>query len=111
MFGNEPFEDLRIEDYQQRFGEGTAHALIDVREVDEYLSGHLPGAVNLPLSSIQMRVDEIPKDQPVVLVCQTGGRSAMVAEWLASLGYSQLYNLADGTMGWRMRRLPLDTSA
>lgn len=54
--------------------------LIDVREPDEYAAGHAPSAVNLPMSQLDARVDEVPTDAPVHVICQSGGRSARATE-------------------------------
>lgn len=81
--------------------ENVPHILVDVREVNEYSEGHLPGAINIPLSSFQSRYTEIPTDKSVVLVCRTGGRSGMAAEMLASTGvYTNVVNLNGGTLDW-----------
>jgi len=101
------YQDIDVAAYQAQFA-ATPHRLIDVREADEYRRGHLPQAVNIPLSAFQDRVAEVGKDLPIVLVCASGGRSAMTAEYLLSLGYEQIYNLAGGTMSWMMRGLPLE---
>jgi len=101
------YQDIDISSYQAQFSVAP-HRLIDVREADEYLGGHLPQAVNIPLSAFQERVREIGSDLPIVLVCASGSRSAMAAEYMASLGYKNLYNLAGGTLGWMMRGLPLE---
>lgn len=101
------YQDIDISSYQAQFS-AVPHQLIDVREVDEYVGGHLPQAINIPLSAFQERVSEIGSDLPIVLVCASGGRSAMAAEYMASLGYGKLYNLAGGTLSWMMRGLPLE---
>lgn len=104
------FQEIDIAAYRRQFADDdrTPYLLLDVREVDEYQAGHLPGAINIPLSLLQMRVDEVGKDKPIVLVCNSGGRSAMAAEYLARRGYGDLYNLIDGTMGWSQQGLPLE---
>lgn len=77
------------------------HALIDVREPDEYAEARIPGAVLIPLGEVEARLSEIPTDVPVVLVCRSGGRSAMAAEILRGAQYAgTLYNLNGGTLGW-----------
>lgn len=94
--------EITIEEYKTDYvdNDSAEYALIDVREVDEYAAGHLPGAINVPLSDLQNRVDEIPKDTPVVLVCRSGGRSARAGEFLAAQGWDNLTNLLGGTVGW-----------
>src|SRR3954454_16236724 len=56
--------------------------LLDVREPVEYASGHVPGAVNLPHADLADRLDELPRDRPVVLICQGGYRSLRAAQFL-----------------------------
>lgn len=104
------YNDLDIDNYREQFESGNSgeYQLIDVREEDEYEAGHIPGTINIPMSEFQARFDEISEDSPVVLVCATGNRSSQVAMFMASMGYSDLYNLEDGTRGWMMRGLPLE---
>lgn len=72
--------------------------LIDVRSVAEFSSGHLPGAVNVPLGELGSQVKKLgPKDKPLVLYCASGTRSAMARSQLKSLGFTQVFNL--GSMG------------
>lgn len=77
--------------------------LVDVREADEYASGHVPGAVNIPLSSVPERVGEFNGSQTVYVICQSGGRSARACEFLsgqAELASVEFVNIAGGTGGW-----------
>ena len=103
--------DIDIATYQADFEQNADrdYAQIDVREVEEFVQGRLPGALHIPLSDLQLRSDEIPQDKALVLVCEKGGRSMMAAEFLLSMGYEELYNLSEGTMGWRRRGLTLET--
>ncbi len=105
-----PFTDISIDDYRDHFEGKQDYFLVDVREEDEFDSGHLPGAVNVPLSQFMaLYADDIPTDKPVVLVCRTGVRSAQAAAFLAQMGdWDDLYNLIDGTLLWQMRGLPLE---
>jgi len=108
-------QDIDISKYQDSFGnnESAKYQLIDVREVEEYEEGHIPGAINIPLSEFQSRFDEIDEDEAgsIVLVCAAGGRSSMAADFMAANGYDpdNLYNLVDGTMGWMMNGLPMES--
>ena len=72
--------------------------VIDVREPWEYESGHVPGAVNIPMGEIVARKDELT--DPVVLVCRTGARSGRVAAYLMNNGHAQVANLVGGTERW-----------
>ena len=72
--------------------------LIDVRERDEYAAGHVPGAVNIPMSEIGNRLEELPAE-PFDVICQAGGRSARVAEALEARGHD-VTNVDGGTGAW-----------
>ena len=84
-------------------------ALIDVREPDEYAAGHLPGAVNIPRGVLEFRSQELTRpDRPLLLYCLTGGRSALAADSLRQLGFSDVRSLAGGVNAWRNDALPLE---
>lgn len=67
--------------------------IVDVRERGEYANGHIKNAVNIPLSEIRQRINEIPKDKPVYLHCRTGQRSYNATLALQNLGFSNVYNI------------------
>ena len=73
--------------------------IIDVREKHEYELSHIIGALNIPLSEIRNRVDEIPKDQPVYLHCRSAQRSYNASMTLKHLGFDNIYNISGGFMG------------
>jgi rhodanese-related sulfurtransferase len=83
-------------------------ALIDVRESWEYNSGHAKGAKNIPLSQLNKRVGEIPRDRDVLIICQSGNRSMNAANFLHQQGVTRAMNVSGGTTVWRMHNLPLD---
>lgn len=72
--------------------------LVDVREADEYASGHVPGAISLPMSTIGDHLDQLP-DGPFHVICQVGGRSARVTKALEQQGYDAT-NVEGGTGEW-----------
>jgi len=75
---------------------------VDVREPYEYAMGHVPGAVNLPLSRFVAGVAELPRDRAMVLICASGNRSSQAAEYLVGQGFdpAKVANLEGGTSGW-----------
>ena len=103
------YGNLNVPEYKNNFVDADVeHVLVDVRTTMEYHSGHLPGAINIPLGQAVYRRDEIPAGLPVVVVCATGNRSLAGSEELAAMGYNPVYNLQGGTMYWRMHGLPLE---
>ncbi len=81
--------------------------LIDVRDDDEWLAGHAPAAVHLPMMELPDRLDEIPGDREVVIVCRSGHRSAEVVSYLIGRGLSHVRNVSDGMLGWAAAGRPL----
>lgn len=74
--------------------------LVDVREENEFLAGHATGALNVPMSTLRDRVDELPKEGIIYLICRSGARSKASGEFLAEHGYD-VVNVSDGTLGWQ----------
>ena len=82
--------------------------LLDVREDDEWVVGHIAGSVHVPLSQLPGRAADIPPTDPLVVVCRVGSRSAQVTAWLASQGRN-VVNLAGGLDAWADAGRPLVT--
>jgi rhodanese-related sulfurtransferase len=80
--------------------------LLDVREPYEWAAGHAPGAVHIPMGELVARLDEIPGDQDVVVVCKVGGRSAQVVDYLVQIGRSAV-NLDGGMHAWQAAGRPM----
>ncbi len=73
--------------------------VIDVREAGEYASGHVPGAINIPLSEFANRYTELDKNTHYHIICQMGGRSAQASLFLDGQGYD-VTNIDGGTASW-----------
>lgn len=71
--------------------------IIDVREPDEYAAGHVPGAINVPLSTVPEHADLF--EEGAYVVCQLGGRSAKAVAYLAEQGIP-VHNVTGGTAAW-----------
>lgn len=83
---------------------------IDVREDKEYAEGHLLDSIHIPLGQLVERVAEIDahKQQPVIVGCRSGNRSAMGCARLRREGFEQVYNLKGGILAWQSASLPLE---
>ena len=84
--------------------------VVDVREAEEFKSGHIPRALNLPLSGLATRLNELQKfkDKPVILCCRSGQRSARAAVMLRKNGFNQVHNLSGGLLAWQKENLPTE---
>jgi rhodanese-related sulfurtransferase len=80
--------------------------LLDVREVDEWESGHAPHAVHLPMSELMARIDEVPAGREIYVICKVGGRSAQVVGYLNAQG-RETVNVAGGMLAWAAAGRPL----
>lgn len=80
--------------------------LIDVRELDEWQEGYIPGGKLIPMSELAARIDEIDPSQPLIVYCRSGGRSLAVAEALQHAGYDAR-SLAGGILEWERAGLPI----
>jgi rhodanese-related sulfurtransferase len=83
--------------------------VLDVRTPEEYITGHLPGAVNIPHDQIAARLAEVPKDKTVVLYCRSGKRAGVAAEVLAENGYTKLQHLEGDMPAWIEKGRPVET--
>ncbi len=80
--------------------------VVDVREPDEFRSGHVEGAVSIPLSMVPLRMTELDHDQTYFVICEVGGRSAKACEFLEQQGFDVI-NVAGGTGYFRSNGLAL----
>jgi len=83
---------------------------VDARSASEYASGHLPGAVNIPMEQIEARLDDLSRDVPVVLICHSGKRARIVARLLEPCR-NDVMILNGGTSAWIDAGLPLVVNA
>lgn len=84
--------------------------VLDVRTPEEYASGHVPGAVNIPHDQVASRLEEVPKERPVVLYCRSGRRSGLAAEVLSGSGYQRVQLLEGDMPAWIERGRPVESS-
>ena len=106
--GSEPVADLAVTDLPALDAQSL---LLDIREPEEYVQGHIPGALNLPQAELATRLDEVPRTATVYLVCGSGKRSLQATRFLRQIGYERVVNLVGGTQAWeRMGRAVISGS-
>ena len=103
----EPYSRISSrEAYEMQKNDGAT--IIDVRNEDEYISGHVTNAIWVPVDEIIERFNELPKDKDLLFICAVGARSGLAAEYASSLGIdsTRLFNIEDGTTTWIKEGLP-----
>jgi len=91
----------------EQAGGDAAPFVLDVRTPDEFASGYVPGAVNIPHDQLASRLGEVPKDRDVVLYCRSGRRAELAGEVLARNGYTRLRHLDGDIAGWQAAKRPV----
>jgi len=99
-------KNINAEQAKIEFDKGTE--FIDVREVMEFNEVRIPGSTLIPMSEMQNRWQDLPKDKDVVVYCRTGSRSASLLMQLVQMGYSNLLNLSNGIVEWHQLQYPLE---
>jgi rhodanese-related sulfurtransferase len=77
-----------------------------MRELGEYMAGHVPGAVLIPMGQLPRRTAELDRNAPVYVVCESGNRSVTMTGFLRSAGFAA-YSVAGGTIGWARSGRPV----
>ena len=100
--------ETNVQDVRSRLDAKEAFTLIDVREESEWAKGHLPGAVHMCKGIIERDIENaVPgKATPIVLYCGGGFRSALVADNLQKMGYTNVISMDGGWRGWTDAGLP-----
>jgi rhodanese-related sulfurtransferase len=82
--------------------------VLDVRTPEEFVSGHVPGAVNIAHDQLATRLADVPKDRDVVIYCRSGRRAELAGEVLAGSGYTRLEHLEGDIVAWVDQGLPME---
>src|SRR6185437_7619370 len=101
--------ETSLDDVKARLDRGDRFLLIDVREESEYAKDHLPNAIHLGKGIIERDIEErVPElSTPLVLYCGGGYRSALAADNLQKMGYTNVLSMDEGIRGWREKHFPL----
>ena len=101
--------EVTIDEVKAKLDRGEKFVLVDVREESEFAADHLPGAIHLGKGVIERDVEARVPDQntPMVLYCGGGFRSALAAENLQRMGYTNVVSMDGGVRGWRERGLAM----
>lgn len=82
--------------------------ILDVRSADEYRQIRMKNSVLIPINELERRLNEVPKNRPVLVLCAVGARSRSAADFLAGHGYSEVYHLDNGIFAWARAGMPVE---
>ncbi len=103
------YQGISVADLRTRVDAGTAPFLLDVREPEEFATGYVRGAINVPIRTVPAHLDLLPasKSAEIVTICPSGFRSAMVTMALTVLGYTNVKTMQLGMREWNARGYPV----
>jgi rhodanese-related sulfurtransferase len=99
--------EITVDQASQKRDQGAF--ILDVREPSEWTQFHIPGATLIPLGDLPNRLNEVPKDREVVVVCRTGHRSAQGRDILLNAGFTKVTSMTGGVTQWQSQGLPIAT--
>lgn len=103
----EPFTRIDVHEAKQMIDAGNVQ-VVDSREPHEHHDGHVPGSLNIPHMATLPRARELAADKPILFICKSGQRSAVAAEFAASVGLTDLYSVEGGHDAWAKAGYPMD---
>ncbi len=99
--------EIPVSEALQRYNEGSF--ILDVREPSEFEEGHIPLATLIPLGELADRLNELPKDRDIVVVCRSGNRSDKGRDILIEAGFPSVANMSGGMNAWKAANYPIET--
>jgi adenylyltransferase/sulfurtransferase len=94
---------IEVEELAERLQAPDAPVLLDVREPHELEICRFADSLDIPMASLPSRLEELPTDRPIVVVCRSGARSMRVTQWLRAHGRDDVSNLTGGVLAWAAR--------
>ncbi len=91
---------ITADEAYEAYNSGRDYIFLDVRSEDEYNSGHIKGAVLIPVDTLESRLNELPEDKPIIVYCKAGVRSARAAGILVENGFTEVYDMDGGITEW-----------
>ena len=94
------YGDVTVEDAKSLIESRPNLIILDVRTQEEYDDGHIEGALLIPVSELENRLDELEKNSEILVYCRTGNRSSTAVNILKQNGFTKIFHLADGITAW-----------
>jgi rhodanese-related sulfurtransferase len=94
------FGDVTVEEAKSLVESNVSLIIVDVRTREEYDSGHIEGAILIPVSELEGRINELSKEEELLIYCRTGNRSTNSVNILKANGYTKIFHMNDGIIAW-----------
>ena len=94
------FGDVTVEEAKSLVESNVSLIIVDVRTREEYDSGHIEGAILIPVSELEGRITELSKEEELLIYCRTGNRSSNSVNILKANGYTKIFHMNDGIIAW-----------
>lgn len=101
------YGDVTVEQAMALIRETPSLVILDVRTPAEYGEGHLERAINIPVDELVDRLDELSRDDELLVYCRTGNRSRRAVDALLEDGFTRVYHMVDGIEGWKRAGYPV----
>ena len=105
-FFGKPVATIKAAELHEKLKKTNRPYILDVRQPEEFRSGHITGAKLIPLGELGQRMNEVPKGREVVCICATGHRSVPAVRKLAAAGYTAS-SMKNGMIAWQVANLPV----
>jgi len=96
--------EINTQEAYQKYQEGAF--VLDVRTFEEWVDHHAPDTTLIPLDELEVRVNEVPRDQEIVVICRSGNRSQVGRDMLLAAGFTDVTSVAGGLNGWKNAGYP-----
>ena len=104
--GGAQINKITASEAEKKLAQKPKPLMLDVRQPEEFRSGHIPGAKLIPLGELRTRMNELPKNQEILVVCQSGSRSISATHQLVSAGFDAV-NVNGGMIAWARAGFPV----
>jgi hydroxyacylglutathione hydrolase len=102
-------EPISVQTLQKQVNSSQPLQILDVRTENEWLTGHIENAIHIHGGELKDRIDQLPKDQPIAVLCGSGYRASIAASLLKSHGHEHVMPVLGGMSGWAAAGLPTVT--
>lgn len=100
------YGDVTVEQAYELVEGDRPPVVLDVRNDWEFDDGHLTGAINIPVNNLEGRLEELDREDEILVYCRTGNRSTRAAQILHENGFEKIYHMVDGIEGWKAAGYP-----